>query len=114
MIPREQIKSLKTSLSVPEYFRLTNHFVKRAGKDYVIHCPFHKDKRASCFLYEDHFHCYGCLERGDVIEAHMRLKKTDFLTALAELSRMAGLNQYQPERIPGRSGRFKPTRNKKE
>lgn len=114
MIPRDQIKFLKTALSVPEYFRLTNHFVKRVGKDYVICCPFHEDKTPSCFLYEDHFHCYGCLEHGDVIEAHMRLKKVNFLTALAELGRMAGINQYRPDRIPGRAGRFNHTRKEKE
>ena len=114
MIPREHIKSLKAALSVPEYFRLTNHFVKRAGKNYVTHCPFHKDKTPSCFLYKDHFHCYGCLKRGDVFVAHMRLMKTNFLTALAELSRTAGPNQYQPERTPGRSGRFNPTRKETE
>jgi len=110
MITRVRIESLKKALSVPEYFRLTNHVVKRVGKDYATLCPFHKEKTPSCFLYEDHFHCYGCLERGDVIEAHMRLKNTDFLTALAELSRMAGLNHHQPERTPGRTGRFNPTR----
>lgn len=114
MIPRDQISFLKTALSVPEYFRLTNHFVKRVGKDYVVHCPFHKDKTPSCFLYEDHFHCYGCLERGDVIEAHMKLKKTNFLKALAELSRMAGLYQDQTERTPGRTGRPNQTRKETE
>lgn len=114
MILRERIERLKRSMSVPEYFRLMNHIVKRAGKEYVTLCPFRPEKTPSCFLYEDHYHCFGCGEHGDIIDAHKRLKGVTFTAALEDLGRMAGLNQYQPERTPGRSGRFNPTRNEKE
>lgn len=30
-------------------------------------CPFHKEKTASLKVYDDHWHCYGCNEGGDVI-----------------------------------------------
>lgn len=31
-------------------------------------CPFHGERTASCHLYRDHFHCYGCGASGDVID----------------------------------------------
>ena len=31
-------------------------------------CPFHQERTASCHLYHDHFHCFGCGTRGDVID----------------------------------------------
>lgn len=31
-------------------------------------CPFHQERTASCHLYSDHFHCYGCGASGDVID----------------------------------------------
>lgn len=114
MIPRAKIQSLRKALPVPEYFRLTNHFLKRIGKDYVTLCPFHKEKTPSCFLYDERYVCYGCRESGDVIDAHMKLKKTNFLTALAELSQMAGISQYPTDRTPGRSGRINTTRKERE
>ena len=31
-------------------------------------CPFHQERTASCHLYSDHFHCFGCGASGDVID----------------------------------------------
>lgn len=50
--------------------------VREAAKRYGIEangngmarCPFHEDKDPSLKLYEDHFHCFGCGEHGDVID----------------------------------------------
>ena len=114
MSPREKIEALKKALSVPEYFRITNHNLRKSGRQHVVLCPFHSEKTPSCFLYEDHFHCYGCDEHGDVIDAHKKIRGVDFKTALEELGRMAGLNQYPPERTPGRNGGKPITRKETE
>ena len=111
---RNRIDSIKRAISVPEFFRYTNHHLKRAGKEFVVLCPFHVEKTPSCFLYEDHFHCYGCGAHGDVIDAHIKIKGSDFKIALEELGRMAGLNQYPPERTPGRNGGKHITRKETE
>jgi len=111
---REKIQLLKGSLSVTEYFRLTNHKLHKVGRQYAILCPFHQERTPSCFLYEDHYHCFGCEEHGDVIDAHQKLKRVAFQTALEEIGRMAGLNQYQPVRAPGQTGRIKNTRKETE
>jgi hypothetical protein len=39
--------------------------VRRSGKSWTTYCPFHGG--LSMALYEDGFHCFGCLEHGDVI-----------------------------------------------
>lgn len=107
MILRERIDKLKRSMSVPEYFRLMNHIVKRAGKEYVTLCPFREEKTPSCFLYEDHYHCYGCGEHGDIIDAHKRLKGVTFTEALEDLGRMAGITHNLDPRSPRRVLRAK-------
>ena len=114
MIPREKIRSLKKSLSVPEYFRLTNHIVKRVGKDYSTLCPFHKEKTPSCFLYPEKYRCYACGEQGDVIDAHMKLRGFSFTTALEDLGRMAGITQNLTPRNPGRVLRVNIIRREKD
>src|SRR5262249_45085340 len=30
-----------------------------------VSCPFHDDPQPSCKIYSDHWHCFGCGERGD-------------------------------------------------
>lgn len=114
MTPREKIDLLKKSISVPEYFRITNHRLIKVGRQFAILCPFHQEKSPSCFLYQDHYHCYGCDEHGDVIDAYRKLNEVDFQTALEGLGRMAGLTQILKTRIPGRDLRIKFTRNEKE
>jgi DNA primase len=114
MSPRERIDTLKRALSVPEYFRITNHNLQKSGREYVMLCPFHSEKDPSCFLYEDHFHCYGCGEHGDVIDAHKKIRGVDFKTALEDLGRMAGITPYHKPRSPGRDLRIIITRKHKE
>jgi DNA primase len=111
---REKIRTLKEALSVPEYFRYKNHKLHKVGRQYAVLCPFHQERTPSCFLYEDHYHCFGCEEHGDVIDAHQILNRIDFQTALEELGRMAGLNQYHPARAPGQTGGIKNTRKQTE
>ena len=43
--------------------RLGLHVIK-----HKVCCPFHGERTASCHLYSDHFHCYGCGARGDVVD----------------------------------------------
>jgi DNA primase len=92
MILREKIDKLKKALTVPEYFRTAGFKPKGIGTLFII-CPFHKEKTPSCFLYPDHYHCYGCGEHGDVIDAHMKLKGIEFAKALEDLGRLAGIDR---------------------
>jgi hypothetical protein len=33
-----------------------------------VACPFHEDAEPSCVIYADHFHCFGCGERGSRLD----------------------------------------------
>jgi len=112
--PREQIEALKAALSVPEYFRLTNHRLHKIGRQFAVLCPFHNEKTPSCYLYEDHFYCFGCTTYGDVIDAHKRIQGVNFTRALEELCRMAGINHNLTPRTSGRSVRINIPRRESE
>jgi hypothetical protein len=49
-------------------------------------CCFHPDKTASLSLRRhNRYHCFGCDERGDVIDLYMKLQKVDFVQAVKQL-----------------------------
>lgn len=54
----------------------------RAG---FIRCPFHKEKSASCKIYDDSFYCFGCGIGGDVFDFVMQYESVPFSTAFIEL-----------------------------
>ena len=105
MILRERIAMLKKALTVPEYFRYAGYGMSEARNNFPILCPFRKEKTPSCFLYEDHYHCYGCEEHGDIIDAHMKLNRVTFIKALEDLSLLAGINHSPEFRRPGGNSR---------
>jgi DNA primase len=105
MIFRERIEKLKAAISVPEYFRYAGCGIRGSGSNFPILCPFRKEKTPSLHLYKDHYHCYGCGEHGDIIDAHMKLNKLTFIKALEDLCRLAGINQSPEFRGPGGNSR---------
>ena len=36
-------------------------------------CPFHNDRHPSLYVADDHYHCFGCGEHGDVIDFAAKL-----------------------------------------
>jgi len=42
--------------------------LKRSGNIYKGKCPIHDDGKPSFVVYDDGFHCFGCLAHGDVID----------------------------------------------
>ena len=58
--------------------------LKRAGRFAVGVCPFHDEKTPSFYVYDDHFHCFGCGAHGDAFDW---LKRTRGL-ALPEAAKL--------------------------
>ena len=58
-------ETVKTSVSMPEAAERYGLDVGRSG---MARCIFHDDRHPSMKLYDDHFHCFGCGEHGDVID----------------------------------------------
>jgi len=76
--------------------------LKRAGSEFNACCPFHEEKTPSFTVSpkKQFYHCFGCGAHGSVIGFLMQYEGLEFIDAVAELARSAGLE------VP-RSGRAK-------
>ncbi|MFT8585585.1 DNA primase [Acetobacter papayae] len=63
----------------------------RSGRNWKGCCPFHGEKTPSFYVYDDHFHCFGCGVHGDVISFVMQSEGRSFPEAVEELASSAGL-----------------------
>jgi DNA polymerase len=63
-----------------------------------VSCPFHDDPQPSCKIYADHFHCFGCGERGGRMDWLMRVEgmsKAEAIAALQDWSGPVTIDQQQ-------------------
>src|ERR1700712_4808636 len=63
----------------------------RSGKQWKGCCPFHGEKSPSFYVYEDHYHCFGCGAHGDAITFIMQSQGLAFMEAIGQLAAEAGL-----------------------
>jgi DNA primase len=58
--------------------------LRRSGRTFMGHCPFHEDRNPSFVVYpQSHsFYCFGCHEHGDVLSFIMRIEHLTFPEAL--------------------------------
>ena len=61
--------------------------LKPSGVNFVALCPFHGERTPSFYLYtgSNRFYCFGCGEKGDVINLTMRLHGVGFAAAVKML-----------------------------
>lgn len=83
--------------------------VTRSGRHWKACCPFHGEKTPSFYIYDDHFHCYGCGVHGDVISFVMQNEGRTFNEAVSELASLAGLEV--PEQTPQQKQRQEKQHN---
>lgn len=70
--------------------------LSKSGRNWTGCCPFHNEKSASFYVYEDHFHCFGCGAHGDAIAFIMQTGGASFPDVVAELAAEAGLEVPKP------------------
>ena len=83
-----EINQLKTNVSLQALVESSGIVLKKQGKDYLGHCPFHDDKTPSLVISPDKnlWHCLGaCDEGGDVIQWVMKREGLSFRDAVALL-----------------------------
>ena len=69
--------------------------LKRQGKEYSARCPFH-DERSPSFTVsptKQFYHCFGCGAHGTAISFLMQYDRLEFLDAVDELARQAGMSR---------------------
>ena len=70
--------------------------LSKSGRNWKGCCPFHGEKSASFYVYEDHFHCFGCGVHGDAISFVMQSTGASFPEAVEQLAAEAGLDVPKP------------------
>jgi len=67
--------------------------LKKAGREYQARCPFHDEKTPSFTVspQKQFYHCFGCGAHGSVIGFLMNYEGLEFVDAVEELARAAGL-----------------------
>src|ERR1700677_2817253 len=63
----------------------------RSGRQWKGCCPFHGEKSPSFYVYDDHYHCFGCGAHGDAISFVMQSQGLSFMEAVTQLAAEAGL-----------------------
>ena len=80
-------EEVKRSLHLPdvaEHYGLT-------VKNSMTNCIFHEDRTPSMKLYDDHFHCFGCQEHGDIIAFTAKLFSLSPIESAEKLARDFGI-----------------------
>ncbi|MGD8346847.1 MAG: CHC2 zinc finger domain-containing protein, partial [Lysobacterales bacterium] len=67
--------------------------LKRAGREFQACCPFHDEKTPSFTVspQKQFYHCFGCGAHGSAIGFLMNFEGLEFVDAVEELARQAGL-----------------------
>ena len=67
--------------------------LKRAGRNYMVLCPFHKEKSGSFCVSPDKqiFHCFGCGVGGNVFHFISKIENLNFKESVEMLANRAGV-----------------------
>src|SRR4249919_2020162 len=74
--------------------------LKRQGREYSARCPFH-DERSPSFTVspvKQFYHCFGCGAHGTAISFLMNYDRLEFLDAVEELAKKAGIEVPRDQR----------------
>ena len=75
--------------------------INRSGK-LVACCPFHAEKSPSFYLYDDHYHCFGCKQHGDAIDWVRETEGLSFVESLRFLAKKFGIEAPELDESTGR------------
>lgn len=59
-------------------------------------CPFHNDRHPSLYVADDHYHCFGCGEHGDVIDFAANFFALPLYEAALRLAADFGIDTDRP------------------
>jgi DNA primase len=91
-IPQEFLDQLLSRVDLVEMINARTP-LRRAGHDFMACCPFHAEKTPSFSVSprKQFYHCFGCGAHGNAIGFLMAYERLEFLDAVEELARLAGL-----------------------
>jgi DNA primase len=92
LIPESFIEELLGRVDIVEL--IERHVpLKRSGREFQACCPFHDEKTPSFTVspQKQFYHCFGCGAHGSAISFMMNYEGLEFIDAVEELARHAGL-----------------------
>ena len=99
-IASEKIEEIKERVDIVHL--ISEHVaLKKAGQNFVGHCPFHKEKTPSFSVRSDKrmFYCFGCGARGNVFSFLMQINGMTFPEAARYLAERAGISLPDASRV---------------
>jgi DNA primase len=94
-LPPEFLDELRARTPLPALIGRRTRLTK-SGRNWKGCCPFHNEKTPSFYVYDDHFHCFGCGAHGDAIGFAMRAEGGSFPEVVERLAAEAGLQVPKP------------------
>ena len=94
-LPAAFLEDLRARSPLPELIGRRVRLA-RSGRQLKGCCPFHDEKTPSFYVYDDHFHCFGCGAHGDAISFVMQSQGLGFMEAIEQLAAAAGLSVPLP------------------
>jgi DNA primase catalytic core len=95
-IPQSFIEDLKSRFRLSEVIGARIP-VRRAGREYMALCPFHKEKSPSFTINDEKgfYHCFGCGVHGDVIGFIKEYESVGYVEAIQQLAGQVGMAMPQ-------------------
>lgn len=89
----ELLNRLQPVAVVGQHVRL-----REGTRSYRGLCPFHDDTNESFHIYLDdkHYHCFGCLEHGNLIDFVAKMRNLEYREAAKQLAQTVGLEVPTP------------------
>ena len=91
-IPEDKIEEIKSRANIVD---LVSEYVtlKKAGRNFVGLCPFHKEKTPSFTVNSEKqiFYCFGCGEGGNIFTFLMKINNISFSEAVRNLAGKLGV-----------------------
>jgi DNA primase len=92
LIPKHKITDIQNAADIVEIIS-ESVLLKKTGKDYTGHCPFHSEKTPSFTVSPEKqiYYCFGCHEGGDVFSFLMKHEGCSFPEAVTRLAERYGI-----------------------
>jgi DNA primase len=102
MISKDTIASVRDRADIVAVVGETVKLTRR-GRHHVGLCPFHKEKTPSFHVSMEtgRFYCFGCHEKGSVIDFVMKLEGLEFVEAIRTLAERVGIEIEESAVDPG-------------
>ncbi len=106
MTARIPFSELRAATSLPAVIG-ADVTLRREGRLWAACCPFHSERTPSLFVWPDHFHCFGCGQRGDVFDWLTKYRRMSLTEAIRFLGgdTLANRSIAAPASLPAPSAR---------